>query len=170
MPFYNEIDNKCNSIYESWGFSKNVVLIQAKDRLLHQYNVSRLSELPDNKVMIRLENGECQLRTVKFARFHHKSDKRDSFKQLTGITWKIEKKLAKPVETQQKKSKLYKNDEYRLIHQMRIEKKSIDEIIEHFADKDRQQGIETSKWFTENKKNLSNKFNTWLRKQNQALM
>ena len=62
--------------------------------------------------------------------------------------------------------KAQKHDEYRLIDGMRLEGKSFDIIIDHFKKIDKEKGIEDSKWKKENKKNLSNKFNMWKKKQN----
>ena len=44
--------------------------------------------------------------------------------------------------------------------------KSFDEIINHFKKIETDKGNSDSKWHTENKKNLSNKFNSWKKKQN----
>ena len=64
-----------------------------------------------------------------------------------------------------RQTKQQKEDEYRLVDVMRGDGKSFDEIIDHFKKIETDKGNSDSKWHKENKKNLSNKFNSWKKKQ-----
>jgi len=169
QKFFTQIENYCIKIYESWGFNPNNVPVQAKQRLVEQYNICRMGEIPDDKILFRLENGEWSLKTVEQAKFHHKIDKIDNFKQLTGIRWTA-RNIEKDVPTiKEKASKTEKNDEYQIIEKMRIEKQGFPAIIKHFLDIDIEKGIEDSKWKVQTPKNLSNKYNNWLNRKKQSL-
>ena len=169
QKFFSMIENYCNSIFESWGFNKNSVPDEAKTRLLEQYNICRMGEIPDDRILFKLENGEYQLKKVKQALFHHKIDKTDSFTQISGIKWTLKRDVADEPKEKTKKSKVEKNDEYTLIEKMRVEKKSYPDIIKHFLDIDNEKGVTDSKWIAETKKNLSNKFNRWKSRRDRAL-
>ena len=128
-----------------------------------------VTEIPDNKGYVLFGNGEFKLVKFDTPSWHHKSD-RDDFFADTGIDWKTNTETVEKEETSSggttRQTKAQKDDEYRLIDGMRLEGKSFDIIIDHFKKIDKEKGIEDSKWKKENKKNLSNKFNMWKKKQN----
>ena len=129
----------------------------------------RITEIPDNKGYVLFGNGEFKLIKFDTPSWHHKSDKDDFFAD-TGIDWVVntdteEKSATSEKSEKARQTKQQKEDEYRLVDVMRGDGKSFDDIIKHFVKNENDKGNSDSKWHKENKKNLSNKFNSWKKKQ-----
>ncbi len=170
QKFMEMIDKNCESYYESWGYNPKNPPYHAKVRLLDQFNQSKISDLPLNKMIIKLENGEYIIKTVKHALYHHKDDKLgENFFTLTGIKYKRNREkqtIEKDKEKASRVTKKSRDDLYRIIQTMRTEGKGFPEIIKHFLDKNIENKVENSKWLKETPKNLSNKYNNWKNNEN----
>ncbi|MDE1868046.1 MAG: hypothetical protein KGI08_10110, partial [Thaumarchaeota archaeon] len=128
-----------------------------------------LSEIPDNKGYVIFGNREFKLIEIEPPSWHHKSDVGDDFfadTQIEFIKDKQRVELEKTAKSEDsKKSKVNeqdKDEEMMLIHQMKTDGKKFPEIIKYFQDKAKDNNDMDSKWFKENKKKLSNRYNYWL--------
>ena len=88
--FFTRVEKLCNSYYENWGLNpKNHIPLQYKLGLLKRYHLCKLSELPDNMFIIKNASGEFQVKQVKHASFHHKSDTKDEITKILGTKFTI---------------------------------------------------------------------------------
>ena len=177
--FYENIDNLCNNKYIQWrvgidtqgNFHPERVPDYAKKRLLKQHKLCRISELPDNRVLIKLENGEFKLRKVKFARFHHKADKRDTFEQITGIHWKVNKSKQTTTADEPKNDKKINRKDAKEGYMLRIQQmlkdgKKFEQIRVELKELEDKGVMSPNLNFGEKKsKSINNDYLRWLDKQ-----
>lgn len=159
------IDNIRRSKLESWGYNAdypNSIPPMLIEKLNRKY--PRVSEIPDNKGYVVYGNGEFKVIQFDTPSWHHKSD-RDDFYADTGISWQISEKVTETEKVSKTISnKVTKDDEMKLIHQMKQEGKAFDEIIKHFIEKEKFAGNLETRWNKENNKKLSYRYNYWLKK------
>lgn len=176
--FYNDVENTYRKMllqYSGEEFIDNVGYDIME--FVKGFN-PRIPDIPDNKGYVLYGNGLYKLITFDMQSWHHKSD-RDSFAEQTGIhyTLKDERKMIDDkgeniVSTKKtKKSKMDRDDMWTIIEKLKdVDKMDWQEIINYFIQKDKDNGIEDSKWKQENPKNLSNKYGYYKKSKEKQLL
>lgn len=94
-PFFRKVEEVRYREFLKFGFEvkavedERFVPIEVKNYVNSKH--PRIEELPSNKGYVVFRNGEYFLETFKMPSFHHRKEG-ESFRQLTGITWSINKK------------------------------------------------------------------------------
>lgn len=167
--FYTRIDNLVNQYYENWGLNpQRPIPMKFKLALLKRYHICKLSELPDDHYCIKNASGEFQIKKVKHASFHHKSDIYDEITQILGTKFTVNNEIRglKPAKVDRTESKSQLKAQGKEVVMLKIQKlvndgKQFPEIVEIIKQLEADGSIPDFGNGKLSHKSLNNKFNRW---------
>ena len=172
--FFARIEDLVKKKFEWFGLDPNRVPNNVKLKILRQWHICKLSELPDNYYYIKQANGNFQFRKVEHARFHHKSDILDEITDIIDSKITINHSLRaktteKSITKTESVSKLKSQDKDTVM--LRIKDMSKDEFPEWIDKRNEIKRLELDGSIPDlgngklEPRVLGNKFNTWLKNQ-----